>query len=316
MEFRTKFPDIQTAFKISLTDSLFTMGSCFADEMTSKFNNIGLNVKQSPFGIVFNPLSMAIQLDRIMNLKLFSENEALQHDGFYFSLLQHGKYKVSDHTTWLNNSNHAIQEAHQYLLTTNTLLLTFGSAYYYYHLRLNEVAANCHKIPSNEFQKRIINLDQVCQDWERIVELLQKKNPNLNIILTVSPVRYLRDGFIENQRSKARLIMLAEHLENKYAHIHYYPSYEIFMDDLRDYRFVKKDNSHPNELAIDYIWKHFCDSYFDSALKEAMLEIQAYHNLIQHRMLNENEKTKTEHQQKILELRHKILAKYPSLKLD
>lgn len=184
------------------------------------------------------------------------------HNGLWHSWMHHGSFSKPEKTDCLNLINSSLQEAHTKLKNAKVLIITLGSAYVYQHKKDEVIVANCHKVPNKEFEKNRLSIDTIFNEMEIVFKKLQAFNPNIKIIITVSPIRHIRDGIIENQRSKSTLLLASELLVDKYSFITYFPAYEIIMDELRDYRFYEEDMIHPNKVAVDYIWEKFKETYF------------------------------------------------------
>ena len=279
-DFFLRFDLPKSEFTINHTHKLTFLGSCFSDEISKKALESGFQVLSNPFGTIYNPISIAKNL-----LDALSDNvnvSVLKRDELYFSW---------DASTKISAKSES--ELEQLILTKNTslkdhlaqpgfLFVTFGTALIYKLKEQNRYVANCHKQPSQLFKKELVEVDEVVDIWTNLIEKLQRFNPNLKIVFTVSPVRHIRDGIIENNRSKARLIQTVEKL-TELNDVEYFPSYEIVIDELRDYRFFKEDRIHPSEEATKYIWIRFSDLYFDDQTKKDVVEIFKVRKRLAHR---------------------------------
>lgn len=284
---KTPFPFFESRFKIRHRDLIYSCGSCFASELGDRLDSLRFKISRHPFGIVYNPLSIAQQFDKLLDQNLYTESELVFHNGLYHSMEHHGSYSSPDKMHILDQLNTESSEALTKLKNCNYLVITLGSSFYY---RLNsnqQIVANCHKLPSTLFIKELASFEEIYTRLHQVIERLFIFNPSLKILLSVSPVRYLKDGFIENQRSKSRLLLACEQLCNQFECCTYIPAYEIFMDDLRDYRYVKDDLVHPNQLAIDYIFNYFEQAYFNQDTTELVVKIKKYNQLSNHRVLHE-----------------------------
>lgn len=311
--FRTIFPSTTSNLKINHTDSVFCIGSCFATEVYKKLNWMGFRTQFSPFGISFNPLSIASQLKDIINCRSIQESELIQQDELWHSLRHHGKYSSENAKLAIHKMNEELVAAHHFLSSSRWMMITLGTSHYYFHQQRNEIAANCHKIPASQFIRKLGSPEEMLKELQQAFNLFYKFNPDINILLSVSPVRYLRDGFIENSRSKARLIELAHHVKELFPKSQYFPSYEIFMDDLRDYRFCKSDRTHPTEEAIEYILNHFSNTYFDERTKRIVESIRSIRLMEQHKPLHESSTTTIEWKLKIEQKKQQLFDTYPEL---
>lgn len=284
--FRTVFPEFEFNFKIGMDDAVFCMGSCFAEAMSSRLQASGHKVLNSPFGIVFNPLSMASQLRSIVDNHEVLTSELVLDQGMYHSLDHHGSYSGMDAQAMVNGLTTQLKTAWHFLKTVDRMILTFGSSHYYIHRATGKVVANCHKIPAGHFEKRMATIQEMVMALEEVIRMLLYQIPSLQIIISVSPVRYLRDGFIENNRSKSALIQLCSNLCRNFNQVHYFPAYEIFIDDLREYRFCKGDQVHPSEQAEDYIWQYFSNALFDAPTRVIHHQVQDIRKMREHRPLH------------------------------
>lgn len=258
-----------TEFIINHNHKLTFIGSCFSDEISNYAKNSGFQVLSNPFGTIYNPISIAKNL-----LDALSDNvnvSVLQRDELYFSW---------DASTKISAKSES--ELEQLILTKNTslkdhlaqpgfLFITFGTAFIYRLKEDNRYVANCHKQPSQLFEKELTSAEEILSIWKILIDKLERFNPSLKIVFTISPVRHIRDGIIENNRSKARLIHAVEKL-TELNDVEYFPSYEIVLDELRDYRFFKEDRIHPSEEASSYIWQRFSDLYLNDQTKKDVAE--------------------------------------------
>ncbi len=286
MYLKTTFPKLESELKINPEHLIYTCGSCFAQELYERLLNNKFQLIQHPFGIVFNPLSIARQFGQVISNYQFQQSELVLHNGLYNSFDHHGSFSNHEPEKMIQSINTQIESAHQSLKKISFLILTLGSAQYYQYLENQNIVANCHKIPQIQFNKQRAEPNEIVNALEKIFHSFHQINPNLKIILSISPVRYLKDGFIENTRSKASLLLAADYLCKKFTFVHYFPAYEIFMDDLRDYRYVKDDLVHPNKAAVDYIWSYFEEAYLSEASKKLILELGQFYKLLDHRVLS------------------------------
>ncbi len=312
--FRTEFPRKKSLYSISHSDKIFCMGSCFAENISTKLNERAFHTVNSPFGIVFNPLSMADQLNRIIHLKKYEINDLIFDQGMYHSLDHHGAYSGQDANQVLNKINDELFTAHDFMNKATFVILTMGSSHYYRFLLNNKIAANCHKIPSVQFQKSVSSVERIVDSMSDAMHNLKLYNPGIHLIISVSPVRYLRDGFIENSKSKASLILASHSLVEKFNWVEYFPAYEIFMDDLRDYRFAAMDLIHPNESAIQYIWQYFSNLYFEPGTEELIKKVMQVQQMRRHKFIHKDTESSQGTIKKMEQLIEILLAENPELK--
>ncbi len=298
------------SFSIQHQDQTLMIGSCFSEHIYHKLHDLKFNVHSNPFGIVFNPESIFKQLTRIVTKQYFTKNDILEKQQQYVCLDAHSQFTTSSPTLLLDQLNHQIDAWHEYLCHANTLFITFGSAFAYVKKDTQLVVANCHKIPQNYFNKQLLTSSSLVAQFHTLYQLLLACNPTLQIVLTVSPVKHLKDGVVENNLSKSILIQTTHQLVSELAHCSYFPSYELVADDLRDYRFYEKDLAHPNSLAVDYVWQKFAGCYFNNhtmQLNQRLLQIyQAYHHKLFNEQSAESIQFKKDNLQKCLTLQEEF----------
>ena len=317
MKLRTELYPIPASFPINYQTPMLGIGSCFTENIGEKLAARRLPVLQNPFGIVYNPLSIAAQLDVLMSEKLFLERDLVELNGAYHSWLHHGFYSDEKVETVLNNINTSIKNARLFLKNTKRLFLTFGSATVFQLKTTSEVVANCHKAPPQYFDRRRLSTTEIVAALSPVLEKLSTQLIDLQIIITVSPVRHLRDGLIENNLSKATLLLAADELAQKFSHVSYFPAYELIMDDLRDYRFFERDMMHPTPQAIDYVWQFFSDTYFSEATKTEIREVEKINAMQAHRPLKGLDTEGSQKFQKTLALKiAEVEKRFPFLKFS
>ncbi len=281
--FRTPFPPFQSPLKIGHADRLLCIGSCFAEQMGGRLERLKFPTMVNPFGIVFNPASIGRSLERLMSGESFSENDLVQHQGLWHSWAHHGRYSQPDKAAALSNINDSLSTAKAFLENTNRLVVTLGTAHVFTLKKTGEVVANCHKLSAAEFERRRLSVAEVVESLLPVFEKMKAQLPGLEIIATVSPVRHLRDGLMENQRSKATLLLALDEIGQRLPYVHYFPAYEILLDDLRDYRFYAEDMAHPSPQATDYIWQYFEQAFFDEKTRALNGRIERVLSAMAHR---------------------------------
>ena len=298
MQFSTKVPIAKSNYPIDYHSRVVALGSCFAENIGAKFNYFKFQNTVNPFGIIFNPVSIEKLIRRTVNQESFTESDIFFHNELWHCYEVHSELSHSDKEIFLQNLNQKITELHLQILKATHCLITYGTSWVYSNKIDNEIVANCHKVPQNQFTKEILSIAAIEQSIKNSIDLLQKINPQIHIIVTVSPVRHLKDGFVENQHSKAHLIAAIHDL-----HLPYFPAFEILMDELRDYRFYSEDMLHPNQTAIDYIWKRFAETHISEANFPTMNEVASVQNGLAHRPFNSETEA---HQKFIANLNQKI----------
>ena len=280
--FRTVLPLEQAPFDINYQSPMLCMGSCFTENIgnllvTNKFPTL-LN----PFGILYNPISIKNSLETLLSEKLYDADDLFLHQDLWRSFDHHSSFSSTNQQQTLLAINGRLKAAKSFLQQTKRLILTFGTANVFINKLTRKVVANCHKLPNTNFEKRRLTVDEIASGLLSVFQNLKEYNEELEIILTVSPVRHIRDGLQESQRSKATLLLALEKITQTLSFAHYFPAYELVLDDLRDYRFFGKDLIHPNEMAIEYIWNYFQQTYFSTStitiFKEVKKIVQACHH--------------------------------------
>jgi len=273
MDFHLTFSIPLFKEKINYAHRSLFIGSCFAENIGELMQHYKFNGLVNPNGILYNPLSIADSLNRIIENKEVKESELFFANECWNSWEFHSKLSNPDKQTCLSTINNNISNAHHFLKQSDWLFITLGPSFVYKQKSTNTVVGNCHKIPQQEFTKHLLTVDEIVHSLSALTEKLNVFNPGLKIVFTVSPVRYIRDGVVENNQSKARLIE-AVHQLTKRENTLYFPAYELVIDDLRDYRFYKTDMVHPNEQAIDYVFKKLKDVAFDETTKSLFEKIK------------------------------------------
>jgi len=285
MSFRTIMPILPTPFEINHTHKIFCIGSCFAEHMFQKFQQSQFKVTPSPFGIVFNSLSIARQLSAILDQDLILEEDLVYFDHLYHSMLHHGSSSNYDPKDMLHDLNQDLVQANAALIESDFVLITLGTSFYYRLKDSGKIVSNCHRLPQELFTKEQASVEDMVLSFSQMMNRLWNLDPHKKLIFTVSPVRYLRDGFIQNARSKAALLLCCEILEKNFENVFYFPSYELLMDDLRDYRFTQEDMVHPTSQTIDYIWNYFEQVFFNDRTRLINLKIERLNKKLNHRPL-------------------------------
>ncbi len=312
MKLTTQVKIPESKISIEHKAPLTLIGSCFAESIGKKLEYHKFNICKNPFGIIYNPISLSKSLRRIIDNKIYSENELIHFNEKWLSLDHHGSFSELDKSKCLNNINNSIKLAHNHLKVTNTLIITFGSAWVYEYDSFG-IVANCHKIPAKEFTKRLLSVKEIIAAYEQIIESLKNFNPNLNLIFTVSPVRHAKDGLYQNNLSKSTLHLAVNYLIEQHQNCFYFPAYEIVIDELRDYRFYKDDLVHPTELAVDYVWEKFNDCFFDNETQQLNIEIAKIQSALSHKPFNTESEEYQKFTEKTQEQVTQIKVNYPFL---
>lgn len=286
MNWRTEITVNYLGLELNHSTPMMFAGSCFASHMENRMKRWHCEVRSFSHGVIFHPSALSNAFQEIADHKVYSTDDLVVSDGMFRSLAHHGSYSNRDCEQAVEHINFAIEKAHNAIRDLKVLVVTFGTAYGYRHVQTNRVVANCHKLPQSAFVKELVDENVMLAEWKQTIYALRKLNPSLQFIFTVSPVRHWKDGAVENSRSKARLISLCAAL-NALEGVAYFPSYELMMDDLRDYRFYEADLLHPNAQAIDYIQDHFVSAAFSKESKSKLKRIEKLVLLMEHRSIHE-----------------------------
>lgn len=289
-------------------DKLVLQGSCFAEHLSSRLGRYHFNHYSNPNGIVFNPFSLAEPLDRLLNNRKYTVADLIFYNEKWQSLYHHGKFSSVDKEVCLENMNREQVNFENQISSARWLIITFGSAWVYTLKDREVLVANCHKIPQSQFDKRLLSTEEIVAKWKNITEGLKAVNPDLHIVYTVSPVRHLRDGVHENNLSKSVLLLAIQSLQSNSSF--YFPSYELVIDDLRDYRFFDSDGAHPNELAVDYVFDKFIRSAMTEDSRKKIEDIEGYFKYRDHRLLDTSGQNLKRHNLSCLKMKKELEEKY------
>jgi hypothetical protein len=281
MQFTTPIPISKIPNPIDYNSKIVSLGSCFAENIGKKFDYFKFQNTTNPFGIIFNPVSIERIIDRVVNDILFTEDDVFFHNERRHCFEVHSDLSHSDKDEFLANLNQILAQTKKRLQGATHIIITYGTSWVYRNIEKDSIVANCHKVPQKQFTKELLTVGIIQESIENTIRMIESINPNCNFIFTVSPVRHLKDGFVENQRSKSHLITAIHNLESEY-----FPSYEIMMDELRDYRFYAEDMLHPSQTAIDYIWERFSQSCIDKNSFQTMKDVQEIQKGLNHRSFN------------------------------
>jgi lysophospholipase L1-like esterase len=290
MNFTTKVPIEKYQNSIDYNSKIISIGSCFAENMAEKFEYFKFQNSVNPFGIIFNPVSIEKLVNRMVNKIEFTEDDIFYHNDLWHCYEVHSELSNANKEDFLNNLNSILSENFKIISNATHVIITYGTSWVY-RLRqtqsdINPVVANCHKVPQSQFDKEILSVETIENSIKNTINLIQKINPNCNFIFTISPVRHIKDGFVENQRSKAHLITALQSAICSLQSAIYFPSYEIMMDELRDYRFYADDMLHPSQAAIDYIWIKFFENYISESEFNLMNQVCEIQRALKHRPFN------------------------------
>ncbi|MDG3584138.1 GSCFA domain-containing protein [Galbibacter pacificus] len=306
MKLQTQIPLKVAENTIDYNSKVFLMGSCFVENIGEKLQYFKFQNLVNPFGIIFHPVAMEHLLDRVVKERFFTVDDIFYLNERWQCFEVHSEMGNSSKEAFLDHLNTSLEALKAFLQEASHVVITLGTAWGYRHMEQGKIVANCHKVPQKCFQKELMEVNALSLSLKRTTSLLLSLNPEIEIIFTVSPVRHIKDGFVENQLSKAHLIAAVHQIITGEKRLHCFPSYEIMMDELRDYRFYAEDMLHPNETAVKYIWKKFQDVWIDHESLPIMKEVEKVQNGLQHRPFNreseEYKKFQLKLQQKIVYL--------------
>ncbi len=312
-KFRTSITIPVSDFKIGYETPGMLMGSCFSDYVGKIMQQHKLPVFLNPFGTLFNPLSVADALEKLMAGKLTTLEDLRFHNGLWFSFSHYTGFSNTDRDICLNRINKSEKEASAWLKKCHVLIITFGTAWVYTIKETGIVAANCHKMPVETFDRVFAEPEKIIRRYENLIRLLQQINPKIRIIFTVSPVRHWKDGAVNNQLSKSVLHWSIHEIMKLCPQTAYFPSYEIFMDELRDYRFYAPDMLHPSETATQYVWERFCDTYTSPETRKIMPDVLSVMKAVNHRPMHEDGPVFIKFKQQTLRKMEQLESTYPFL---
>ncbi len=308
IKFRTEVNPPKAPFEITHRQGTLFIGSCFTENMGKRFLKSGFPTFINPFGIMYNPLSIADCLERVAQNEVFAAEELVQIGGYWKSYSHHGDFRSTDCQECLTKVNSALTKAHEFLSKADFVVLTLGTAWIYRLKENSKLLANCHKLPSEKIERSLCSLETIEESLHSAFESCRKLNPNIRFLLTISPIRHWKEGFRDNMLSKSLLHIAAERFcaaTNGF----YFPSYEIMTDDLRDYRFYAADLLHPSEVAEEYIWEKFQQSCFSESTISLAKDFQRLDSMLSHRPFNPESQEYKAHLQRCENLRRELYDK-------
>lgn len=289
MQFTTQIPILKSDYLIDYNSRVVSLGSCFAVNIGQKFDYFKFRNINNPFGILFSPTALEKFIGFAVNNKTFTEADIFFHNERWHCFDAHSDMSHQKKDILLASLNDAVALTYDDFKKASHIIITLGTAWVYRKNSDNQLVANCHKVPQKEFSKELLSVESIKQSLHNIVDYISSVNANAAITFTVSPVRHIKDGFVENQRSKANLVSALHDVlatRNTQPATHYFPSYEIMMDELRDYRYYAPDMIHPSQMAIDYIWERFTQAFIAEEAFKTMLQVDAIQKGLQHRPFN------------------------------
>ncbi|MES2688838.1 MAG: GSCFA domain-containing protein [Bacteroidota bacterium] len=284
MNFKLDFDPAAPPKLLNYRQPMLLTGSCFSEHIAGLLRESGFKIMSQPNGVVFNPVSIAGHLTRILANEPYMESELSFYNELWHSWAHHGSFNATDKNLVLNAVNAAFEQARALLQEQDAVIgITLGSAWVYERTEAQGMVANCHKYPAAHFTKRLLGVEEVVNAFEKMLEL----RPGRPIYFTVSPVRHVRDGLVENNVSKGILLQAVYQLCKKYNTCYYFPAYEMVIDELRDHRFYNADLIHPNQQAIEYVWQRFVETCMDEETRLFVKEMRGLNAMMQHKILHE-----------------------------
>ena len=314
MKLQTKIPIESEIPKIDYDSKIVLVGSCFVESIGDKLDYVKFQTLQNPFGILFHPKAIERIIERALQSDFFTEDDIFFKNERWYCFEMHSSLCATNKIDFLSLINNKLNRLREYLQTASHIVLTFGTAWIYRLLKSQTIVANCLKIPQKEFQKELLSIEEIKTSYKNMVTQILNRNPNTQIITTISPVRHVRDGIIENSRSKAHLITALHQLISEEKEVYYFPSYELMMDELRDYRFYKEDMIHPTNLAIEIIWESFKKAWVSPETESIQKSIRTIRSGLEHQPFDPISK---QHQLFLKDLKTKmnqIEKKLPNIK--
>jgi hypothetical protein len=316
MEFRTVVNITPLPFRITYADPVMFIGSCFASEIGSQLREGKMPVMINPAGTVFNPVSVAKTIDSIISGRPVTEKDLYFYNGLWHSFSHYSDFSAPSSSEVVDRINGKSAMAHDFLTKCKYLFVTFGTARVYRLKSTGEIVSNCHKMPSDFFERELLGVDDIVILWQEKLDKLRTLFPHLRVIFTISPVRHWKDGAHGNQVSKSVLFLAVEELLGRNTFTAYFPAYEILMDELRDYRFYDEDMLHPSKKAVDYIWEAFTKCYLDTDTTMAWKEAATITRALRHRITSVNDASVRDFASNMLRKIAKIEGVYPLVNLS
>lgn len=302
-------------FKMGYQNQTLVIGSCFATNIGEQLSRLKFPVLVNPFGVVYNPVSIANSIELLLGVREINEVDLFYNNGLWSSFYHHSSFSSSSKEEVLKRVNSELENGKIFLQNTDRAIITLGTARIYEYKKTGQAVSNCHKLPASEFTHRLMSVSECYDSLYSAIRRLRKLNPELKVIFTVSPIRHIKDGAHGNQLSKSTLLLAVNTLCQNYGDVAYFPSYEIMMDELRDYRYYADDMLHPSDLAIEYIWEKFSAVIFDDEAHQVMPELEKILSAKDHRPFNPNGEEYKSFKAALLNKAKTLKKRYPFLNL-
>ncbi|HEY4617535.1 MAG TPA: GSCFA domain-containing protein [Flavobacterium sp.] len=315
MQFRTPVPIPKSDHLIDYNSKIVSLGSCFAVNMSEKLDYYKLQNVCNPFGILFHPLAIEKLVNFAVSGKRFTESDIFYHNERWHCFDAHSDLSNSNKETLLESLNEILISTSRQLREASHVIITYGTSWVYRNIQSDAIVANCHKVPQKQFRKELLSVGEIQESIANTLKFIHSVNPNCSVVFTVSPVRHIKDGFVENQWSKSNLIAALHQIINcQLSIINYFTSYEIMMDELRDYRFYAEDMLHPNQVAIDYIWERFKETNIAETAYETMDAVATIQKSLQHRPFNPDSESHQKFEANLQDKISKMVSQYSFMK--
>ncbi len=316
MQFRTSLIIKESDFKLNYNKKSILLGSCFTDNVGNNLKYYKFPVIVNPFGVLYNPISVKNALEILMGSKAISPGDLHKYNNYWLSFYHGTGFSDTDKEKVYNNIKASVSKASEWLMNADFLTITFGTSRAYKLKTDGMIVANCHKLPSKNFERIFLRSETIVDNYTELIKEIYQFNPKIKILFTVSPVRHLKDGLIENQKSKSNLIISIHKLLDRFPETEYFPSYEIMMDELRDYRFYAEDMTHIGKTGINYIWEKFSETYIKKSSFKIMEKVEKIQKAKDHKPFKPESLEYHNFLKKQIEKVKQLQEKYPSLDLN
>lgn len=288
MSFFTEIEIPEFSSKLDYSKSLMLLGSCFSENIGQKLIDLKFSVDMNPFGIVYNPVSIANSLKILLEKRTFTANDLFNDQGLWNSFYHHSRFSDLDGEEALRKINKRILASNEFLKSADFLFITFGTAGVYELKTTGQIVSNCHKVSAAEFKRYRLGVSEITEVYRELLQELWQLNPKVKVVFTVSPIRHWKDGAVENQMSKATLLLAIDQLIRGFGdeRCSYFPAYELVMDELRDYRFYAEDMLHLSPVAVDFIFEKFAKTIITKESQQTFGKVMKIRKAVQHRPFN------------------------------
>ncbi len=311
--FRTSIDIKPYSFRLDYQSNILTLGSCFSENMGLKMKNVFFKTEINPFGVLYNPVSILNSINLLLENKRFTASDIFEYKSLWHSFAHSSSFSDVSSELCLSKMNERISFASEFIKSTDVLLITFGTAWVFTDKESGRVVSNCHKLPAAKFNRRRLTVDEITEAYSDLLTKLKALYPNLNVVFSVSPIRHWKDGAHENTISKSTLLLAVDALQNQFGNVHYFPAYELLMDELRDYRFYASDMLHPSDVAVEYIWSKFSESVFSEEMLQLMKKLEQLAADRTHRPLHPFSPEYALFKENTGKRKNEIIQKYPFL---